>query len=69
MSNQKIIALVIGWGSVKCSAALDLLRVLSREGIKVYLIVTSCGGSIFGALFALGYDFEEFVEMNQSTFN
>jgi NTE family protein len=65
MSNQKKIALVIGWGSVKCAAALGLLRVLSREGIKVDMMVTSGGGSIFGALFALGYDVEEIVEMNQ----
>lgn len=65
MGNQKKIALVIGWGSVKCAAALGLLRVLGREGIKIDMMVTSGGGSIFGALFALGYDVEEIVAMNQ----
>ena len=65
MSNQKKIALVIGWGSVKCAAALGLLRVLSREGIEVDMVVASGGGSIYGSLFALGYEVEEIVEMNR----
>ena len=65
MSHQKKIALVIGWGSVKCAAALGLLRVLAQEGIEVDMMVTSGGGSIFGALFALGYNVDEIVEMNQ----
>jgi len=65
MSNSKKIALVIGWGSVKCAAALGLLRVLSRENIEVDMVVASGGGSIFGSLFALGYEVEEIVAMNQ----
>ena len=65
MSNNKKIALVIGWGSVKCAAALGLLRVLSRERIEVDMVVASGAGSIFGSLFALGYGVEEIVEMNE----
>jgi len=65
MSKRKKIALVIGWGSVKCAAALGLLRVLSREGIEVDMVVASGGGSIYGSLFALGYEVEEIVEMNR----
>lgn len=65
MGKTKKIALVIGWGSVKCAAALGLLRVLKQEGIEINMIVTSGGGSIYGALFALGYDVEEIVQMNQ----
>lgn len=65
MSNRNKIALVIGWGSVKCAAALGLLRVLSREGIEVDMVVASGGGSIYGSLFALGYEVEEIVEMNR----
>ena len=65
MSKSKKIALVIGWGSVKCAAALGLLRVLSREGIGVDMVVASGGGSIFGSLFALEYEVEEIVAMNQ----
>ena len=56
---------MIGWGSVKCAAALGLLRVLSREGIEVDMVVASGGGSIFGSLFALGYDVEDIVGMNE----
>jgi len=56
---------VIGWGSVKCAAALGLLRVLKREGIGIDMVIASGGGSIFGALFALGYDVEEIVSMNE----
>ena len=64
MPKNKL-ALVIGWGSVKCAAALGLLRVLSREGIEVDMVVASGAGSIFGSLFALEYDVEEIVEMNR----
>lgn len=65
MGNKKKIALVIGWGSVKCAAALGLLRVLKQENIEIDLVVASGGGSIYGALLALGYDVDEIVEMNQ----
>ena len=61
----KHIALVIGWGSVKCAAALGLLRVLKREGIDVNMVVAGGGGSIYGALLALGHDVEEIVELNR----
>jgi len=59
------IALVIGWGSVKCAAALGLLRVLSREGIGIDMVVAGGGGSIYGSLLALGYSVEEIVEKNR----
>ncbi len=65
MSNRKKIALVIGWGSVKCAAALGFLRVLHREGIDVDLVVASGGGAIYGSLFALGYGIEEIVALNE----
>jgi len=60
----KKIALVIGWGSVKCAAALGLLRVLHREGIEIDMVVAGGGGAIFGSLIALGYSVDEIVEMN-----
>lgn len=59
------IALVIGWGGVKCAAALGLLRVLTREGIAVDMVVASGAGSIFGAFIALGHDVEELIALNQ----
>lgn len=54
MRNKKKIALVIGWGGVKCAAAIGLLRVLNQEGIEINLVVGSGGGSIFAAFLALG---------------
>lgn len=59
------IALVIGWGSVKCVAALGLLRVLRREGVEINMVVAGGGGSIYGSLFALGYEVEEIIEINE----
>lgn len=64
MTNRKRIALVVGWGSVKCTAALGLLRVLRREGIEIDLLVGGGGGSIYAALFALGHPVDDIVEMN-----
>lgn len=64
MTSRKV-ALVIGWGSVKCAAALGLLRVLGREGVEISMVVACGGGSIYGALVALGYDVEEILEKNR----
>jgi len=61
---KKKIALVIGWGSVKCAASLGVMRILRREGIEIDMVVASGGGSIFGSLLALGYDVESIIEMN-----
>jgi NTE family protein len=55
-TNQKRVALVIGSGSIKCAAALGLLRVLEREGIGVDLVVGTSAGSIYATIIALGYD-------------
>jgi NTE family protein len=49
------VAVVIGSGSVKCAAALGLLKVLDREGITIDLIVGCSGGSLYAAFIALGY--------------
>ncbi len=63
MQPDKKIALVIGWGSVKCAAALGLLRVLQREGIRPSLLVGGGGGSIYAGLIALGHSAEEILEI------
>jgi len=68
MTTNNKIALIIGWGSVKCAAALGLLRVLRREEIEIDLLVASGAGSMYGAMIALGKDAEELVEMNQRLF-
>jgi len=50
------VAVVLGSGSVKCAAALGLLKVLQREGIGIDMIVGCSGGSLYAALIALGRD-------------
>ena len=50
------VAVVLGSGSVKCAAALGLLKILQREGIGIDMIVGCSGGSLYAALIALGHD-------------
>src|SRR5262245_57869750 len=56
MERKKRLAVVIGAGSVKCAAALGLIRVLDREGVKIDLLVGCSAGSIFAGLTAVGHD-------------
>jgi len=49
------VALVIGSGSVKCAAALGLMKVLERENIDVDMVVGCSGGAIYASLIALGW--------------
>lgn len=56
------VALVIGSGSVKCSAALGLMKVFARENIQVDLVVGCSGGAIYAALIALGWSVERSIE-------
>ena len=56
------IALVIGSGSVKCAAALGLMKVLEREDIAVDMVVGCSGGAIYAALIALGWPVEKATE-------
>ena len=65
MIGTSKVALVIGWGSVKCAAALGLMRVLRREGIEIDLLVGSGAGSIYASMLALGYSVEEIIAINQ----
>lgn len=57
------IALVIGSGSVKCAAALGLMKVFERENIPVDLVVGCSGGAIYAALIALGWPVEKATEV------
>jgi NTE family protein len=57
-ASGRRVAVVLGSGSVKCAAALGLLRVLQREGIGIDMIVGCSGGSLYAALIALGHDVE-----------
>jgi len=48
------IALVLGSGGIKCIAGIGLLKVLHQENIVPDVIIGSSGGSIFGAVYAIG---------------
>lgn len=56
------VALVIGSGSVKCAAALGLMKVLQRENIPVNMVVGCSGGAIYAACVALGWPVEKTIE-------
>ncbi len=56
--GRKRVAVVVGAGSVKCAAAIGLMRVLARERIGVDLFVGCSAGSIFTALAAAGHESE-----------
>lgn len=60
--SQPRVALVIGSGSVKCAAALGLMKVLAREGIAVNMVVGCSGGGIYAALIALGWSVQKATE-------
>jgi NTE family protein len=53
------VAVVIGSGSVKCAAALGLIKILQRERIGVDMVVGCSGGSLYAACIALGWTAEE----------
>jgi NTE family protein len=57
------VALVIGSGSVKCAAAIGLVRALTREGIGVDLVVGCSAGSMFATVIALGIDAQTGADM------
>lgn len=56
------VALVIGSGSVKCAAALGLMRVFDREQITVDMVIGCSGGSIYASLIALGWSVDRATE-------
>jgi NTE family protein len=62
VTGKPRIALVIGSGSVKCAAALGLMKVLTREQIDVDMVVGCSGGSIYASLIALGWSVERATE-------
>jgi NTE family protein len=50
------VTLVIGSGSVKCAAAIGVVKVLTEAGIRVERVVGCSGGAIFATLVAQGHD-------------
>lgn len=56
------VSLVIGSGSVKCAAAIGVVKALAEEGIAVDRVVGCSAGAIFAALVALGYSAQECMD-------
>ena len=52
MNTKKRIALVIGSGGIKCTAAIGLWRVLEKENIAIDSLVGCSGGSMYAAMIA-----------------
>jgi NTE family protein len=50
------VTLVIGSGSVKCAAAIGVVKVLTEAGIRVERVVGCSGGALFATLVAQGHD-------------
>ncbi len=65
MKTRKRVAVVIGAGSVKCAAAIGMIRVLDRERIPIDLLVGCSAGSIFAALTAAGHDSDAAEDLAQ----
>ena len=53
---QPQVTLVIGSGSVKCAAAIGVVKALSEAGIGIDRVVGCSAGAIFASLVALGHD-------------
>jgi NTE family protein len=66
MNSKKQIALVIGSGGIKCTAAIGMWRVLQEEGIHIDRIVGCSGGTIYSAFIANGVDVDEMQEHSKS---
>ena len=53
--NHRQVAVVIGSGSVKCAASIGMWKVFQQENIDISMSVGCSGGSIYAAVFALGF--------------
>ncbi len=63
MPGQPAVSLVIGSGSVKCAAAIGVVKALAEEGIAIERVVGCSAGAIFAAVVALGYDAKQCMEV------
>lgn len=61
------VTLVIGSGSVKCAAALGVVKVLAEAGIGIERVVGCSAGALFASVIALGYDAASAKDMTLRT--
>ena len=66
MSEKKRIALVIGSGGIKCTAAIGMWRVLQQASISVDNVICCSGGSLYGAFIANGDDVDIMQEHSKT---
>ncbi len=59
------VALVLGGGGARGLAHIGVLKVLTREGVPVDLVVGTSVGALVGALYAAGLPVEEIERMGQ----
>lgn len=53
------VSLVVGSGSVKCAAAIGVVKALSEAGIGIERVVGCSAGAIYAAMVALGHSADE----------
>jgi NTE family protein len=61
------VSLVIGSGSVKCAAAIGVVKALSEAGIGIDRVVGCSGGALFAAGIALGFDARRMTDITLRT--
>jgi NTE family protein len=64
-AKKQRVALVIGSGGIKCAAAIGVWEVLNQENIDIDIVVGCSGGSVFGALIALGADAKQMTKLRE----
>lgn len=62
-----VVSLVIGSGSVKCAAAIGVVKVLGEAGIGIDRVVGCSGGALFAAGVALGFGAERMTDITLRT--
>ncbi|MGO4391366.1 patatin-like phospholipase family protein [Variovorax sp. M-6] len=61
------VTLVIGSGSVKCAAAIGVVKALTDGGIGIDRVVGCSGGALFAAGVALGFDADRMTDITLRT--
>lgn len=61
------VTLVIGSGSVKCAAAIGVVKALADAGIAIERVVGCSGGALFAAAVAMGFDANRMTDITLRT--
>lgn len=62
-----VVTLVIGSGSVKCAAAIGVVKALADAGIGIERVVGCSGGALFAAGVAMGFDAAKMADITVRT--